>query len=115
MHLLPPVSVDTGGSGIKVIILDANGNPITERARLDTPQPATPEAILNAMPLATTSWYRASVPEYGSRRGGVSPIASQLNVKPLLKRIDPEEPHPSPPRSAGREPNFSPPRLRGGD
>jgi hypothetical protein len=27
------LSVDIGGSGIKVMILDANGNPITERAR----------------------------------------------------------------------------------
>jgi polyphosphate glucokinase len=38
--------IDIGGTGIKAIVLDAEGNSITERSRIETPQPATPEAIL---------------------------------------------------------------------
>ncbi len=38
--------VDIGGTGTKVIVLDAQGAPVTERVRLDTPRPATPEAVM---------------------------------------------------------------------
>ena len=40
------LAVDIGGSGIKVILLDAAGEALGERARLKTPSPATPEAVL---------------------------------------------------------------------
>jgi polyphosphate glucokinase len=76
------LSVDIGGSGIKVMILEANGNPITERARLDTPQPATPEAILNAIAqLASTSgdFNRVSVGFPGVVRSGVTETAANLH------------------------------------
>jgi polyphosphate glucokinase len=76
------LSVDIGGSGIKVMILDANGNPITERARLDTPQPATPELILNAIAqLASTSgeFDRVSVGFPGVVRGGITETAANLH------------------------------------
>jgi polyphosphate glucokinase len=43
------LSVDIGGSGIKTIVLDAAGTPITERIRVDTPQPATPRAVMAAI------------------------------------------------------------------
>ncbi|MDD1613487.1 MAG: ROK family protein [Methylococcaceae bacterium] len=40
------LGVDIGGSGIKGAIVDtATGELVTERYRIDTPQPATPEAI----------------------------------------------------------------------
>ena len=39
------LSVDIGGSGVKVIVLDAKGNPISKRRRLETPKPATPLPI----------------------------------------------------------------------
>lgn len=40
------LGVDIGGSGIKGAIVDtAKGELVTERYRIDTPQPATPEAI----------------------------------------------------------------------
>lgn len=43
MHIL---GVDVGGSGIKGAVVDtATGSLVTERLRLMTPQPATPEAI----------------------------------------------------------------------
>jgi polyphosphate glucokinase len=40
------LAVDIGGTGIKTLILDAAGKPLTERARADTPRPATPHAVI---------------------------------------------------------------------
>lgn len=40
------LALDIGGTGTKVIVLDAVGAPVTDRARLDTPRPATPAALL---------------------------------------------------------------------
>jgi polyphosphate glucokinase len=40
------LAVDIGGSGIKAIVLDHAGSPVTERVRVETPRPATPRAIL---------------------------------------------------------------------
>jgi len=41
--------VDIGGSGIKALVLDANGEPVTERRRERTPRPATPDAVLEVI------------------------------------------------------------------
>lgn len=38
--------IDIGGTGLKMITLDAEGAPINERARELTPRPATPDAVL---------------------------------------------------------------------
>jgi len=38
--------IDIGGTGIKGMIFDAVGNPLTERVRVLTPDPAVPEAVL---------------------------------------------------------------------
>ncbi|HET9261179.1 MAG TPA: ROK family protein [Acidimicrobiia bacterium] len=44
------LGIDVGGSGIKSALVDvATGELVTERARLDTPQPATPEAVTDAL------------------------------------------------------------------
>ena len=40
------LAIDIGGSGIKGILLNASGQPVTERIRMVTPQPATPQAII---------------------------------------------------------------------
>ena len=40
------LAIDIGGSGIKGILLNASGQPIGERMRIATPQPATPKAVL---------------------------------------------------------------------
>lgn len=40
------LAVDIGGSGVKALILDATGTPLSERDRIKTPDPATPEAVL---------------------------------------------------------------------
>ena len=38
--------VDIGGSGIKVMVLDEAGQPLTKRDRLDTPGSATPKTVI---------------------------------------------------------------------
>jgi polyphosphate glucokinase len=40
------LAVDTGGTGIKMMALDAEGKPLTERIREATPTPATTTAVL---------------------------------------------------------------------
>lgn len=42
-------AIDIGGTGIKGILLDAGGKPIAERVRIDTPHPATPQAMLKVI------------------------------------------------------------------
>ena len=39
------LAVDIGGSGVKAMVLDAAGKPLTERLRAKTPIPPTPKAI----------------------------------------------------------------------
>jgi polyphosphate glucokinase len=43
------LAVDIGGSGIKIMALDAKGKPLTERLRTPTPNPATPARMLAAL------------------------------------------------------------------
>lgn len=42
-------AIDIGGTGIKGMLLDGGGKPLTERERAATPNPATPEAMLRVM------------------------------------------------------------------
>ena len=44
-RIMKTLAVDIGGTGIKAILLDEKGSPLTERGRIETPKPATPEAI----------------------------------------------------------------------
>jgi polyphosphate glucokinase len=41
--------IDIGGTGTKAIVLDPEGKPLTERMRVDTPRPATPDALLEVL------------------------------------------------------------------
>jgi polyphosphate glucokinase len=41
--------VDIGGSGIKAIVLDDRGKPISERNRVETPRPSLPRAVFKAI------------------------------------------------------------------
>jgi polyphosphate glucokinase len=43
------LAIDIGGTGLKVIVLDEHDKAITERARIETPHPATPKALLSAI------------------------------------------------------------------
>jgi polyphosphate glucokinase len=42
-------AIDIGGTGIKGMLLDSAGKPLTDREREPTPNPATPEAMLRVM------------------------------------------------------------------
>lgn len=46
MRAMRTLSIDIGGTGIKAITLDLEGGALTERTRIETPSPATPEAVL---------------------------------------------------------------------
>ncbi len=46
---LTTLAVDVGGTGVKTLLLNERGRPISERLRCDTPRPATPDAILAAI------------------------------------------------------------------
>ena len=42
------LAIDIGGTGLKMLVLDARGRPVNERGRVTTPQPATPASVLGA-------------------------------------------------------------------
>ncbi|AOY79214.2 ROK family protein [Moorena producens JHB] len=79
MHTL---TVDIGGSGVKVMVLDEVGNPITERSRLETPQPPKPDAIIDAiasLALGQGDFERVSVGFPGVVRNGITYTAVNLD------------------------------------
>jgi polyphosphate glucokinase len=41
--------IDIGGTGLKALIVDAKGKALTERVRVETPRPATPKAVVDAL------------------------------------------------------------------
>lgn len=43
------LAVDCGGTGIKALVLDVHGRPVTERARIRTPYPCPPEVLMAAV------------------------------------------------------------------
>lgn len=43
------LSFDIGGTGVKSMLLDHKGKPLSERERIETPHPATPEAVISGM------------------------------------------------------------------
>ncbi len=43
------LAIDIGGTGLKALILDHAGAPLTDRAREETPKPSTPEAVLEVL------------------------------------------------------------------
>ncbi|NJN87720.1 MAG: ROK family protein [Leptolyngbyaceae cyanobacterium SL_7_1] len=76
------LAIDIGGSGVKVLVLDEAGVPLTERARLDTPQPSTPQAILEVIHTLTATqgtFDRVSVGFPGVVRRGVVYTAANLD------------------------------------
>lgn len=76
--------IDIGGTGIKAMILDSAGKPLTERARVDTPRPATPRAVLAAIQGLVkdlSSFDRVAVGFPGVVRRGVTETAWNLHPK----------------------------------
>ncbi len=76
------LAVDIGGSGIKAIVLDTNGNPQTERSRVETPQPALTQPVISAissLAAAQGEFDRVSVGFPGVVRRGVTETAANLD------------------------------------
>ncbi|MEO0867113.1 MAG: ROK family protein [Cyanobacteria bacterium J06642_11] len=76
------LAVDIGGSGTKAILLDPTGQPLGERKRLKTPDPATPEAVVAVIEqLAATqsSFDRLSVGFPGVVHQGKTYTAANLD------------------------------------
>lgn len=76
------LSIDIGGSGIKAMVLNAEGTAITERYRVETPQPAKPEMVIDAIAKLAASkgnFDRVSVGFPGVVRKGVIGTAVNLD------------------------------------
>jgi polyphosphate glucokinase len=74
--------IDIGGSGIKMMVLDDAGRPLTERARVKTPRPATPTAVLRAiadLAAQQMAFDRVSAGFPGVVRDGVTLTAPNLH------------------------------------
>ncbi|GAB4159389.1 MAG: ROK family protein [Cyanobacteria bacterium J069] len=78
---LHTLAVDIGGSGIKVMVLDESGTPLTERDRIPTPDPAKPAPVLQGiLGLANGKTFdRVSVGFPGVVRQGVTETAVNLH------------------------------------
>jgi polyphosphate glucokinase len=78
---LRTLAVDIGGSGIKVMILDVEGNPLSDRQRLKTPNPAKPPVVIDTIQtLAKEQEYdRVSVGFPGVVQSGVIKTAVNLH------------------------------------
>ena len=76
------LAIDIGGTGVKAIVLDEDGTPLTERGRIPTPRPATPKAILGVigqLAKGQGSFDRVSVGFPGVIRHGVVSTAPNLD------------------------------------
>jgi len=75
-------AIDVGGTGIKGILLDDRGKPISERIRLETPQPPTPEkvlALLDSIAEKLSGFDRVSVGFPGVVKHGATLTAHNLD------------------------------------
>ena len=76
--------VDIGGTGIKVLVVDAAGRPLTQRDRVPTPRPATPRRVVAAiagLASAQGPFDRVAVGFPGVVRRGVTETAWNLHPK----------------------------------
>lgn len=79
---LRTLAIDIGGTGIKGMILDESGNPISDRHTIPTPRPGTPEAVLKIiynLAQAQGTFDRLSVGFPGVVKSGVVYTAVNLN------------------------------------
>ncbi len=76
--------IDIGGTGLKALVVGPTGKALTKRVRVETPRPATPQAVLRALeklvaPLG--AFERASVGFPGVCIDGVTDTAHNLHPK----------------------------------
>jgi polyphosphate glucokinase len=84
MTKMKPVTlaIDIGGTGVKTMLLDENGKPISERLRVPTPQPPTPEnvmATLDELRQQIAGFDRVSIGFPGVIKDGVTQTAANLD------------------------------------
>jgi polyphosphate glucokinase len=75
------LAVDVGGTGIKAMVLDPKGKPITERLKIETPKNATPKkvsGIIRELAEKSGEFDRASVGFPGVVKDGVVYTAPNL-------------------------------------
>jgi polyphosphate glucokinase len=78
------LGIDIGGTGIKMLVLDDHAQPVTQRARVETPQPSTPGAVVDAITAlvpAQGAFDRVSVGFPGVVTGGVVATAPNLDTE----------------------------------
>lgn len=76
------LAIDIGGSGVKMLLLNDSGKPISERLRLPTPQPPTPERVmetLDEMRSQMDGFDRISIGFPGVIKDGVTCTAANLD------------------------------------
>ena len=79
---LTTLAVDVGGTGLKGLLLDAYGKPISERERVETPRPATTESVLDILDMIAgkfKGYDRVSVGFPGVVKRGVTLTAHNLD------------------------------------
>ncbi len=78
------LAIDIGGTGIKGLLLNTRGKPVSERERRDTPNPATPAAVIKLMDDIAQrlgSFDRVSVGFPGVVKQGATLTAHNLHPK----------------------------------
>jgi polyphosphate glucokinase len=78
------LAVDVGGTGIKIMVLDAKGHPVTERLRSPTPDPATPArmlSVLEKLKVQVPKFDRVSVGFPGVIKEGKTLTAANLHPR----------------------------------
>ena len=76
------LTIDIGGSGIKAMVLDTEGNPVGGRTRVPTPRPAKPDAVLKGivkLAKGQSGFDRVSIGFPGVIRKGVTETAVNLH------------------------------------
>lgn len=86
------LSFDIGGSGVKAALLDARGEMVSEKVRIDTPYPCPPPRLVAAMrevEQQLPGYDRISVGFPGLVRGGVVRMVPSLSRSSLEGTTDP--------------------------
>ena len=83
--------IDIGGTGLKTLVVGADGKPLGERLRVDTPRPATAKALVEAirgLAQKQTPFDRVSVGFPGVVRKGVVETAFNLDKSWIGVNVD---------------------------
>lgn len=89
------LAIDIGGSGLKAMLLDRNGKPVSDRQRVPTPAVPTPLAVLRGLDklhALLPKFDRVSVGFPGVLKSGITYTAANLHPRwmgfPLQKELE---------------------------